>query len=102
GWITPEQALFIADFPDTQSVTQYDTAAIKWTEWAIDRAIDEGKGTGILPFAKFQKVIDTCQAAYLVAEMEDVPQARLALVKGLWDQAIDGQNKLMQTQQVMA
>lgn len=94
GWITPEQALFISDFPDTKSVTQYNQAAIKWTEWAIDKIQDEGKQVAMLPFAGYQKVIDTVQAAYLVAQMENLPPARLAMLQTFWQQAIDGQAKV--------
>jgi hypothetical protein len=94
GFVTPEQGLMLLDFPDTKSVTQYNEAAIKWTEWAIGKILDDGIMVAPLPFATYKKIIDTSQAAYLTAQMESVPAPKLALLQNFWQQAIDKQNEL--------
>lgn len=94
GFVTPEQGLYIADFPDTKSITQYNDAVVRWTEWAVCKIFDDGEKVAILPFANYTRVIDTLQAAYLNGQMEGVPRSKLAMLQALWQQAIDKQAEL--------
>lgn len=81
GFIQKEQALSLLDFPDLESFTSLQNAAIDDIEMCHEKMIEEGEYISPEPYMNLQLALTMTQSAYLKAKVDGVPEERLELLR---------------------
>lgn len=95
GFVNREQAIKLLDFPDLNSITDLQTAALDNIEKMIDLMIDKGQYNPPEPFQNLALGLQTMQEAYLFHKTKGAPDSRLELLRRWMDEA----NALLQQAQ---
>jgi hypothetical protein len=102
GLIPQEWALELLDFPDIGSYTSLETAATQDILDTIDEMINHGKYTPPEPYQNLKFGMKTMQAAYLRGKHDNIPDARLDLLRRWISQADKMQQKAVAAAQIGA
>lgn len=81
GLIDPMDAKHLLDYPDLESVVSRETAPYEIVLDQIERMIDEGKPTLPSPYQDVTLALRVTQLALLRAQMDEVPEERLELMR---------------------
>lgn len=91
--ITPEEALSLLDFPDTEKITKLKTSPMEDALATVDHMLDTGEYLPPEPYQKLDLCLTYMQSAYLHYKNEGCPEEKLALIIR-W---IDDANMLIQS-----
>jgi hypothetical protein len=81
GYLTPEEAANLLDYPDLDSNTMTRLAPTKLVKKNIEDALLEGKYTPPEPFIPLAMALQTAQRYFCWAQLHDFPEKRLELVQ---------------------
>lgn len=81
GWIGKEEALSLLDFPDLEAFNDRNNAPLDLINKMIERMLDDGAYKSPEPFMNLQLAISTTQYALAYAEIQDVSEDRLDLLR---------------------
>lgn len=98
GWIAPEDAKRLLDFPDLEGVSNLETASYDLIMDIIEQIRDHGRYISPEPFMDLPKSIAMMQMAYLRAKIDNVPEQRLAMMRQFMVDAKDLLNQPDSTQ----
>lgn len=101
GYIEPEEALSLLNFPDLKGFFNLKTAAIDDIKLIIERIIEEGDYTPPEPYMNLQLAIKMVQAAYLRAKTDGTPDDRKELLLRFIDESEDMLSAVAQPQQAV-
>lgn len=95
GWVPPDQAKRLLDFPDVEESNSLENASFEMVEDIIDEMLTEGRYMAPIPFLNLQQGIVQVQQALIKAWRARRPEKRLQLLR---DWIADAQ-ALLQAQQ---
>jgi hypothetical protein len=81
GFLTPEDAKSLLDFPDLEGVLSLYNSARDDIMMVIEMMLDEGKPQKIEPFMNVRMASVLVQSAYLKAKQQGAPEDRLELMR---------------------
>lgn len=95
GFIDPDSALDLLDFPDLQSYFNLKTAAVDDIKSQIELMIEEGKYQPPEKYQNLNLALEMVQSAYLRAKLNHVEEDRLELLRNYMDDilTLTGQNE---------
>lgn len=93
--IDPAKGRLLLDFPDLESETVLDRAAVDSIDRAVELMLDEGARLQPSPYMDLQLTLKRVQAHLLEAECQEVPEERLELLRSY----LDGVHELMRRAQ---
>lgn len=80
GWMTREEAMMLSDFPDLESVSSIQNAAMRTLQMVIEKILDEGEFTSPEPSMNPAYAVTHVPAAALKARMDGVAEDRIDLL----------------------
>lgn len=89
GWITPERAQELLDFPDLESERNLATADCELLDWQLERMIDEGEDVAPEPRQNLQYALQRGTYALEFGIREEVPLAHLDCLRNFLDACQD-------------
>jgi len=89
GWIQPEQAMSLLDFPDVKEFTSLQTAALKNTKRIIGKMLHDGQYEPPDPLMDLQLALKMTQMSYLRAKLDGAPESRLDLLAQYIQEILD-------------
>lgn len=94
GWISPQQAKRLLDFPDLEQVADLENASHELVEELIERMLYEGLYEEPEPYMDIVDALSTCTNAYLRAKIDNCPDANRRMLR----QFIDALKALLDAQ----
>jgi len=89
GWIDPNDAKRLLDFPDLEAVSNQENASYNLVMDLISDIKNEGTYSGPEPFMNLQQALKMFQMGYLQAKRDAVPEDRLELMRQWMTEAND-------------
>lgn len=86
GFVDPEYAISLLDFPDLDSYVNIKTASLDDTRMLIEKMIEEGEYQSPEPYINLEYALYLTQSSYLRAKMRNVPEERLELLRRFMDE----------------
>lgn len=81
GWLAPDEAKRLLDWPDTEDALSLENASYNAVEMCISKMLDEGRWIEPIPFLNLQQAIMQVQLALVRAWGEGRPDSRLQLLR---------------------
>ena len=88
GLFTRQQGLDLLDFPDIESITSLENAAIRDIKYTIEAMVEKGEYNPPEPFQDLELGVKMCQASYLKFKRMNVTEANLELLRTWIDEAM--------------
>lgn len=77
GWLSKDEAMMLADFPDLDSVTSLQTSGMRTIMALLEKMVDDGEYQAPEPGMNLQLATKYAQDAALKARLDGVPQAHI-------------------------
>lgn len=101
GFIQPDQALDLLDFPDLQQYFSLRTAAVDDIKMQIELMLEDGEYQAPEKYQNLQLALEMVQSAYLRAKTNKVSEDRLELLRTYMEDVVTllGQNEVIEPTQ---
>lgn len=88
GFIAPDEALELLDFPDSQPVINRKLAGYRYARAMIEKMLDDGEYVPPDPYENHQKNYEVAKEYYLLAKLHNYDEEKLSLLRQYMDDNI--------------
>lgn len=81
GFLDKEDAIRLLNFPDLDAVNEIMEAAAEFTNWQLNKMLENGEPQQAQPYQNTAYTIRHAQAAYLIAQVRGVEETKLELLR---------------------